>query len=76
MGIYGAKGLAYIKVNDTNNINNGVDKESGLQSPIIKNMTDEVLVELIKRTGAENGDIIFFGADKAKVGYNPPSLKT
>lgn len=67
VGIYGAKGLAYIKVNDTSNINNGVDKESGLQSPIIKNMTDEVLVELIKRTGAENGDIIFFGADKAKV---------
>lgn len=67
VGIYGAKGLAYIKVNDVNNINNGVDKESGLQSPIIKNMTDEVLVELIKRTGAESGDIIFFGADKAKV---------
>lgn len=67
VGIYGAKGLAYIKVNDTSNINNGVDKESGLQSPIIKNMTDEVLVELIKRTGAKNGDIIFFGADKAKV---------
>lgn len=67
VGIYGAKGLAYIKVNDTSNINNGVDKESGLQSPIIKNMTDEVLVELIKRTGAENGDLIFFGADKAKI---------
>ncbi|MBE9590315.1 aspartate--tRNA ligase [Moraxella sp. K127] len=67
VGIYGAKGLAYIKVNDVSNINNGVDKESGLQSPIIKNMTDDVLVELIKRTGAENGDIIFFGADKAKV---------
>lgn len=67
VGIYGAKGLAYIKVNDTSNINNGVDKESGLQSPIIKNMTDDVLVELIKRTGAEDGDIIFFGADKAKV---------
>ncbi|STY93656.1 aspartate--tRNA ligase [Moraxella bovis] len=67
VGIYGAKGLAYIKVNDASNINNGVDKESGLQSPIIKNMTDDVLVELIRRTGAENGDIIFFGADKAKV---------
>ncbi|MDO4426499.1 MAG: aspartate--tRNA ligase [Moraxella sp.] len=67
VGIYGAKGLAYIKVNDVSNINNGVDKESGLQSPIIKNMTDEVLVELIKRTEAQNGDIIFFGADKAKV---------
>ncbi|MCL1622850.1 aspartate--tRNA ligase [Moraxella sp. Tifton1] len=67
VGIYGAKGLAYIKVNDANNINNGVDKESGLQSPIIKNMTDEVLSELICRTGAQSGDIIFFGADKAKV---------
>ncbi|AWY20297.1 aspartate--tRNA ligase [Moraxella bovis] len=67
VGIYGAKGLAYIKVNDVSNINNGVDKESGLQSPIIKNMTDDVLVELIRRTGAENGDIIFFGADKAKI---------
>lgn len=67
VGIYGAKGLAYIKVNDVSNINNGVDKESGLQSPIIKNMTDDVLVELIKRTEAQNGDIIFFGADKAKI---------
>ncbi|OBX49119.1 aspartate--tRNA ligase [Moraxella nonliquefaciens] len=67
VGIYGAKGLAYIKVNDASNINNGVDKESGLQSPIIKNMSDDVLDELIKRTGAEDGDIIFFGADKAKV---------
>ncbi len=67
VGIYGAKGLAYIKVNDITNINNGVDKESGLQSPIIKNMTDEVLVELINRTNAQNGDLIFFGADKAKV---------
>lgn len=67
VGIYGAKGLAYIKVNDASNINNGVDKESGLQSPIIKNMSDDVLAELIKRTDAEDGDIIFFGADKAKV---------
>lgn len=67
VGIYGAKGLAYIKVNDASNINNGVDKESGLQSPIIKNMNDDVLAELIKRTGAEDGDIIFFGADRAKV---------
>ncbi|WP_294035512.1 aspartate--tRNA ligase [uncultured Moraxella sp.] len=67
VGIYGAKGLAYIKVNDATKINNGVDQESGLQSPIIKNMTDEVLVELIKRTEAQTGDIIFFGADKAKV---------
>lgn len=67
VGIYGARGLAYIKVNDASNINNGVDKESGLQSPIIKNMTDEVLASLIERTGAESNDIIFFGADKASV---------
>ncbi|WP_227430610.1 aspartate--tRNA ligase [Psychrobacter sp. I-STPA6b] len=67
VGIYGARGLAYIKVNDISNINNGVDKESGLQSPIIKNMTDDVLVSLIERTEAQNGDIIFFGADKARV---------
>lgn len=67
VGIYGAKGLAYIKVNDVSKINNGVDKESGLQSPIIKNMTDDVLLELINRTNAQNGDIIFFGADQAKI---------
>lgn len=67
VGIYGARGLAYIKVNDASNINNGVDKDSGLQSPIIKNMSDEVLVSLVERTGAEDGDIIFFGADKAKI---------
>ncbi len=68
VSIYGARGLAYIKVNDTSKINNGVDgKESGLQSPIIKNMSDEVLQTIIARTGAENGDLIFFGADKAKI---------
>lgn len=67
VGIYGARGLAYIKVNDASNINNGAEKESGLQSPIIKNMTDEVLIELIERTDAQTGDIIFFGADKAKI---------
>ena len=67
VGIYGARGLAYIKVNDVTNINNGVDKESGLQSPIIKNMSDDVLVSLVERTEAQDGDIIFFGADKAKI---------
>lgn len=67
VGIYGARGLAYIKVNDASNINNGVDKESGLQSPIIKNMSDDVLVSLVERTAAQDGDIIFFGADKAKI---------
>ena len=67
VGIYGARGLAYIKVNDTSKINNGVDQESGLQSPIIKNISNEALQAIIDRTGAQNGDLIFFGADKAKV---------
>ena len=67
VAIYGAKGLAYIKVNDVNIINNGVNQESGLQSPIIKNMSDDVLQALIARTQASSGDIIFFGADKAKI---------
>lgn len=67
VGIYGAKGLAYIKVNDITNINNGVDKESGLQSPIIKNIHDDALKTIIERTNAQNGDLIFFGADNARV---------
>jgi aspartyl-tRNA synthetase len=67
VGIYGARGLAYIKVNDISKVNNGVDKESGLQSPIIKNISDEMLQTIVERTGAQNGDLIFFGADKAKV---------
>jgi aspartyl-tRNA synthetase len=67
VGIYGARGLAYIKVNDTSKINNGVDQESGLQSPIIKNISNDALQAIIDRTGAQNGDLIFFGADKAKV---------
>lgn len=67
VGIYGAKGLAYIKVNDASKINNGVDQESGLQSPIIKNISNETLVALVERLGAQTGDLIFFGADKAKV---------
>jgi aspartyl-tRNA synthetase len=59
--IYGAKGLAWIKVNE-------VEKgREGLQSPIVKNIHDEALTEILKRTGAQNGDLIFFGADKAKV---------
>jgi aspartyl-tRNA synthetase len=61
VGIYGAKGLAYIKVND---VSKGRD---GLQSPIVKNLDDAALAALIERTGAGNGDLIFFGADKAKV---------
>ena len=59
--IYGAKGLAWIKVND---ISKG---REGLQSPIVKNIHDVAVAEIVKRTGAQNGDILFFGADKAKV---------
>jgi aspartyl-tRNA synthetase len=59
--IYGAKGLAWIKVND---IAAGRD---GLQSPITKNIHDQALEAILTRTGAASGDIIFFGADKAKV---------
>ena len=61
VGIYGAKGLAWIKVNE---VANGRD---GLQSPIVKNIHDAALEEILKRTGAQDGDILFFGADKAKV---------
>jgi aspartyl-tRNA synthetase len=60
--IYGAKGLAYIKVNDVTQIN-----ETGLQSPIVKNLSADALKVTLERTGAQNGDLIFFGADKAKV---------
>ena len=62
VGIYGAKGLAYIKVNDVTQIN-----ETGLQSPIVKNLTEAALKAIIERTGAQTGDLIFFCADKAKV---------
>jgi len=61
VSIYGAKGLAWIKVNE---IENGVN---GLQSPIIKFLGDEVTMSIMDRLGVENGDIVFFGADKAKV---------
>ena len=61
VGIYGAKGLAYIKVNDT------TKGRDGLQSPIVKNLSDEALEAVIARCGATNGDLVFFGADKAKV---------
>ena len=59
--IYGAKGLAWVKVNDA-----GKGRE-GLQSPIVKNLSDAALEQTLARTGARNGDLIFFGADKAKV---------
>ena len=61
VAIYGAKGLAYIKVNE---LAKGRD---GLQSPIVKNIHDKALNEVLARTGAQDGDLIFFGADKAKV---------
>ncbi len=59
--IYGAKGLAWIKVND---VSKG---REGLQSPIVKNIHDAAIAEILKRTNAANGDIIFFGADKEKI---------
>ncbi len=60
--IYGAKGLAYIKINDITKLN-----EEGLQSPIVKNIHVTALQAIIDRTGSQNGDIVFFGADKTKV---------
>ena len=59
--IYGAKGLAWIKVNDI------AKGREGLQSPIVKNIHDAALAEILRRTGAANGDLLFFGADKAKI---------
>ena len=60
--IYGAKGLAYIKVNDVTQLN-----EAGLQSPIVKNLSEAALRATLERSGAKNGDIIFFGADREKI---------
>ncbi len=62
VGIYGAKGLAYIKVNDASQIN-----EQGLQSPIVKNLHETALRAILERTGAQSGDLIFFGADNTKI---------
>ena len=59
--IYGAKGLAWIKVNDV------AAGRDGLQSPIVKNLHDRAIAEILARTGAQNGDLLFFGADRAKV---------
>jgi aspartyl-tRNA synthetase len=61
VGRYGAKGLAYIKVNDV-----GAGRD-GLQSPILKFLPDEAITGIIERTGAQTGDLIFFGADKARI---------
>jgi len=62
VGIYGARGLAYIKVNDVAQPN-----EAGLQSPIVKNLHETALRTILERTGAQSGDLIFFGADKTKI---------
>ena len=59
--IYGAKGLAWIKVNEK------AKGRDGLQSPIVKNIHDAALAAILERTGAMDGDLIFFGADKAKI---------
>ena len=61
VGIYGAKGLAYIKVRDAS------AGREGLQSPIVKYLSDDALAEILARTGAQSGDIIFFGADTARI---------
>jgi aspartyl-tRNA synthetase len=66
--IYGAKGLAWIKVNDADKgPGDKATRWPGLQSPIVKNIHDEAMAEILKLTGAQSGDILFFGADKAKV---------
>ncbi|MDQ6955289.1 MAG: aspartate--tRNA ligase [Mariprofundaceae bacterium] len=64
VSIYGAKGLAYIKVNDKDDI------PAGLQSPIVKNLSEDVLKALLERSQAENGDLLFFGADTKDVVNN------
>jgi aspartyl-tRNA synthetase len=67
--IYGAKGLAYIRVNDAAKAPDleGPARWPGLQSPIVKNIHDKALQAVLERSGAQNGDLIFFGADKAKI---------
>ena len=62
VAIYGAKGLAYVKVNDASKPN-----EQGLQSPIVKFLSADTLAQIIARTGAKSGDLIFFAADRAKI---------
>ncbi len=61
VGRYGAKGLAYIKVNDA------AAGREGLQSPILKFLPDETVAGIMQRTGAQTGDLIFFGADKVRI---------
>ncbi|HDH08132.1 MAG TPA: aspartate--tRNA ligase, partial [Gammaproteobacteria bacterium] len=61
VGLYGARGLAYVKVNEV------AKGREGLQSPILKFLPDEVITAILERTAAEDGDLLFFGADSAKV---------
>jgi aspartyl-tRNA synthetase len=61
VGVYGAKGLAWIKFNET------AKGREGMQSPIVKNLSDAALRAIVERSGAKDGDLIFFGAGKAKV---------
>ena len=61
VGAYGARGLAYIKVNDRER------GREGLQSPIVKFLSDEALAGIVERSGADNGDLVFFGADRSSV---------
>jgi len=61
VAIYGAKGLAWIKVNEV------AKGREGLQSPIVKNIHDQAIAQMLERTGAQDGDLLFFGADRAKV---------
>jgi aspartyl-tRNA synthetase len=66
--IYGAKGLAYIKVNElAKGVGSKEQRWPGLQSPIVKNLHDAALAKILALTGAEDGDLIFFGADKEKI---------
>jgi len=65
--IYGAKGLAWIKVNDIAAAKDAATLRAALQSPVVKNLHDAALAEILARTGAKNGDLLFFGADAAKV---------
>ena len=61
VGIYGARGLAWIKFNEI------AKGREGMQSPIVKNLSDDALATIVERSGAKDGDLMFFGADKAKV---------
>jgi aspartyl-tRNA synthetase len=61
VGIYGARGLAFIKVNES------ARGREGLQSPIVKNLSDAALNAVVRRSGAKDGDLVFFAADKAKI---------